>query len=565
MKSPKEVHARLNQDLWFFAKHGPLLIKPKSVESSINPGELVPSSALVRWEPNIPQLVMQAAAEEQRKETGGWVRLVMVKGRQQGGSTWVQGRFYHKVRSVPGTEALIVAHEGRATANLFKMVENYHYNVQPLLRPKIGKQNVNLFTFPDISSGYKALTAGNDDAGRSATAQLIHGSEVAYWPNDYAMQDSLLETVALLPGTEVVLESTGNGPKGLFYDKVMLAIRRQGDYRLVFIPWYWQHEYEREPAPGFEFNAEEKEYVAIHFPKGKCFPYETEPPAPWRILRKMAWRRSKILDFSTKSGGVNLEVGLAKFQRIYPSFPQEPFQNAGLGLIRADALNAARRNYSLNDPEGALVMGVDPALDSENSDRTVLVLRRGRVVEDVIVRDRMRPMELAGMVDRIIKERDVQMTFFDNAHGTGPVDRLREMGHAQRVVGIWFNERSSFPNLYRNKRSEIIIETAKWVNEGNVRIPDDDDVIADLAAMPLDEEDSNGIHYVKSKKEIKKILGRSPDIYDALALTFAYPVRRPSVVNINSDLTYKRGGNVSAARGGGPLKSMSRFRTGKRR
>lgn len=517
------VHQRLNSDLEFFAEHGPLYIKGKTAglatdEDGDGPG------ALLKWRPNIPQRWMQFKAEEQRKEKGGWVRMMLVKGRQQGGSTWVGARYYHRTRSVPGTSTAIISHEGKSTTKLFKMVERFNDNVNGALRPEVGKSNANQLTFPGIHSDYTVYTAGSEDAGRSGTAQLIHGSEVAYWPNDYAIQDSALESVALMAGTEIILESTGDGPKGLFYDKCMMALRKIGDYILVFIPWYWQAEYERDVPFDFALDPEEKEYAAAHFLEGMKFPFEQHEPSPMQVLRKMAWRRAKILDLSTANGGINVAVGHAKFKRIYPSFPIEPFQFAGLGVIRADAIQSARKNFALIDDDASMVIGVDPAGDSDTSDRTVIALRRGRIITEVIVHDRMKPMRLAGIVDQLITKHNAQMVFVDNGHGEGTVDRLHEMGHRRRVQGVWFNEGSLFPDKYRNKRSEIILEAAKWINDGGVRIPDDNDVHADLAAMPLPEETSEGIKYMKSKREIKKLLGRSPDIYDAIALTFAYPV-----------------------------------------
>lgn len=554
-QSAARVHHLLNEDLFFFAEHAPLLIKGKTPGLATDAdGE---GGALIKWTPNIPQRWMQAKAEEQRKRTGGWVRIILGKGRQQGGSTWTEGRFYHRVRSTPGTSASIIAHEGVATRNLFKMVERFHDNVHPALQPKVGRDNANELTFVDLKSEYRALTAGNEDAGRSSTAQLIHGSEVAYWKNDYAMQDSLLETVALLPGTEIILESTGNGPKGLFYDKAMLALRGIGDYIFVFVPWYWQPEYERDVPFDFQLDEEEREYAAQHFPDGKCFPFETTPPSPMRVMRKMAWRRAKILEFAAHNGGIDRAVGLAKFQRIYPSFPQEMFQATALGLVRADAITSARKAFTICDEDAPLILGVDPAGDSEASDRTVIAVRRGRILEEVIVHERMKPMRLAGIIDKLIKERHVDMVFVDNGHGEGTVDRLHEMGHRRCVQGIWFNEQSLYPEKYLNKRSEIIIEAGKWLNEGGVRIPDDDDVHADIAAMPMYNETSEGRKWVMSKREIKKALGRSPDIYDALALTFSYPVQRADTA---SNWRKADADGRPVKKSGGPLSTLARRR-----
>ena len=155
------------------------------------------------------------------------------------------------------------------------------------------------------------------------------------------------------------------------------------------------------------------------------------------------------------------------------------------------------------------------------------------------------------------------MVFIDRGYGEGTIDRLRELQFGRHVMGIAFNEQALAPDLYLNKRSEIIMECAKWINARGVRIPDKDDIHADFASMPLDEETSNGLHFIKSKREIKKLLGRSPDIFDAVALTFSYPVRQSG-----DDLGRIRkadGSRPASKAGGGPLRSLSRMRRGRNR
>ena len=78
--------------------------------------------------------------------------------------------------------------------------------------------------------------------------------------------------------------------------------------------------------------------------------------------------------------------------------------------------------------------------------------------------------------------------------GHRPLDRLRELGYGDRVQGVHFNERCLYPDVYLNKRAEIIIELAKWLNGGDVRIPDDDEVHADFACIPLDKEKIGRAH-----------------------------------------------------------------------
>lgn len=527
--NPLDVHRKLNEDLDFFAEHGPLVVKDKA-------GELVP------WVLNKAQRYMQECAEKQLAEKG-YVRMLLLKGRQQGGSTWVNGRFYHKTTRQRGRSTFILSHEGKTTDKLFTMVRRFHENVKAALRPALGKDNPREITLPSLGADYAAGTAGNEHVGRGGTAQLFHGSEAAYWEKAYEIQDGALKSIGLVPGTEIILESTANGPLGLFYDKCMQALKGVGDYILCFVPWFWDDGYER-PYDGSELTEEEEVYIDT---------YLKDLPRP-KALRKIIWRRAEIVDLST---GDNNESGRAKFRTIYPSNVVEAFQSTGVGLFRSDAVIAARKS-GITDPEAPKVAGVDPAGDGDNADRTVISIRQGRQIIKRFKYGRMRPMELAGILAKLIDTEGLDMVFIDRGYGEGTIDRLHEMGYGRRVIGIAFNERTLYPDLYLNKRSEIIIEYSKWLNAGDVAIPDDDETHAALACIPLDEETSNGLKFLKSKREIKKSIGGALllDIVDADALTFAYPVKRA----LQETSWRKADGGASVKRAGGPLSSMARRR-----
>jgi hypothetical protein len=535
------THYRLQNDLPFFCEHAPMMIRAKQG------GELIP------WRLNKAQTYMQFRAEEQLR-TKGWVRLLLLKGRQQGGSTWTNGRFYHKASRNQGKSVFILSHEGDTTTKLFDMVKRFHDNVRTELQPRIGKSNTKQLVFEDLKSEYAAGTAGNEQVGRGGTAQLFHWSECAFCDNAYAIQEGAIKSIGLAPGTEIIIESTANGPLGLFYEKCQQALKGIGDYELVFIPWFWQDEYERE-YDGSQITPEEEEFIASYFSIpffGDLLPISRE-----KALRKIMWRRAEIVDLSSAN---NLDTGKAKFRRSYPSNPVEAFLATAIGLFRTDAIMAARRALA-TDENAPVVMGVDGAGDGANCDRTVIVLRRGRHIFKVLKYDSMKPMRLAGIVAGLIDAEHVDMTFFDYAFGVGAVDRLHELKY-RNVQGVWFSERPLADDIYSNKRSEIIIEFAKWVNGGNVRVPDDDEFHADLASIPLDQATSNGLKCIVSKEIIKKSLGgRSPDILDAAALTFAYPVRRTKGAGEGpEDADEARRWRGMGVKKSSPLASMARKR-----
>lgn len=515
------THHRLDSDLPFFCEHAPLVIQLKS-------GQIAP------FRFNLAQRYLHAKLEKQRRERG-WVRAIVVKGRQQGISTYIEARDFHQVVRHRGLSAFILAHEAKATDHLFNMARRFYKNMNPALRPALDRDNPREMTFPGMETGYAAATAGNEDAGRSCTSQVVHWSEVAYCDNAYAIQDSMMQGVALIPGTEVILESTANGPIGLYYDMCMAAMRGEGDFIFVFIPWFWQEEYEREDC-GEELTEEEEKFRLQYF--ADPFPFAALPISAAAARRKVLWRRAKIFELAP----LNPLVGAAKFRAIYPSNPVEAFLSTAVGEIRADAIMSARaldRGIAL-DPLMPRIGGCDPAGKGKKSDRTVFAIRQGRVLDKVIRVARMTAPELLGRAIRIIEEENLDKLFVDNGYGEALVDHLCAAHYDRVVAGVWFNQNPDAPDKYTNKRSEIVLTAADWVNEGGVSLPNGkevevvrgrewvcggDEIHADLACLPMHKETADGVRYVEPKEVLIKNLGRSPDILDALALTFAFPVR----------------------------------------
>lgn len=123
---------------------------------------------------NKAQLYMHNALEQQIAETG-MVRAIILKGRQLGASTFIGARFFYKTITQPGKKTYILTHEQAATDNLFGMVNRYYEHYPDWLKPVLGASNAKELSFSDLESGYKVATAGNKGAGRSDTAQYVHG------------------------------------------------------------------------------------------------------------------------------------------------------------------------------------------------------------------------------------------------------------------------------------------------------------------------------------------------------------------------------------------------------
>ena len=176
---------------------------------------------------------------EAQRERLGYVRAIVLKGRQQGVSTLIQGRFMRATTTRPGVRAFILTHEKDATENLFEMADRYYNNLPVWMQPELGKCNAKELSFDKLDSGYKIGTAGNKAVGRSQTIQLFHGSEVAFWPNAEEHTKGILQAVPDASDTEIILESTANGVGNYFHQQWKQAEKGLSDFIAIFIPWYW--------------------------------------------------------------------------------------------------------------------------------------------------------------------------------------------------------------------------------------------------------------------------------------------------------------------------------------
>ena len=189
----------------------------------------------------------------------------------------------------------------------------------------------------------------------------------------------------------------------------------------------------------------------------------------------------------------------------------------------ADAEEAARRTLRPDDIKDApRILGVDPARFGD--DRSVIFARQGLQAFAPAVFRGIDNMELAARVAAKIQDWKPDAVFIDSGAGAGVIDRLRQLGHD--VVEVPFGGKATNPALFLNRRGEMWFEVADWLRMGGA-IPNDSALKQELAT-PIYWYDAAGRRVLEPKDDIKKRLqgGGSPDLADALALTFAYPVAK---------------------------------------
>ncbi|MEM8575532.1 MAG: hypothetical protein AAGF48_12955 [Pseudomonadota bacterium] len=506
----KAIRTRLRDDLGAYAD--------RCLKIRIKAGRIEP------FKFNRVQAHIHGLLEEQKARTGR-VRALILKGRQQGCSTYVGGRFYHSATHRRGIKVFILTHEDDATKNLFEMVQRFQDHCPDLVKPATGASNAKELIFERLDSGYKVGTAGTKGVGRSATIQLFHGSEVAFWPHADTHAAGVLQAVPEEDGTEIILESTANGVGNFFHQKWRDAETGASDYLAIFIPWFWQDEYRKPVGPDFQLDEEEAEYAALH-------KLDNE---------QMAWRRNKIIDLKDP----------LLFKQEYPATAAEAFQLSSRdAYIKPDLVAKARKNEA---PEsGPLVIGFDPAWRGEA--RHSMAWRRGRKVIKVESDRNLDTMQAAGWVKKVIDTDRPARVFIDvGGVGAGVYDRLVEMGYGEIVTPVNFGSKPMEPPPLDkdgrprggplNRRAEIWMKSKEWLESVvGVSIPDSDSLEAD-ACGPTYKWDSLTRLQLEGKEEMRRRGVPSPDEWDAVCLTFAEPVAPPVEV---SEPTYRSAGGSSA-------------------
>ena len=467
------------------------------------------SGSIVPLELNRAQRYVHERLEEQRAKTGR-VRALLLKARQQGFSTYIGGRFYWRASLNRGVRVFILTHEQDATDNLFEMVGRYHEHSP--LKPSTGASSAKELLFDRLDSGYSVGTAGSKAVGRSKTVQLFHGSEVAFWPNAPTHFAGVVQAIPDLPDTEIVLESTANGVGGEFHERWQQAEAGLGDYIAIFVPWFWSDEYQRPVDPGFTLDDDEADYAEA---------YDL-------TLEQMAWRRAKLAELKDP----------LLFKQEYPATAAEAFQTTGHdSFIKADAVLRARK--ATCQGHGPLVGGADPARFGD--DRFSIALRRGRKLAYLESRSKLDVVQGANWVRQVIDEHKPKRMFVDvGGLGAGVVDILHSWGapYDVIVVAVNFGSEPYEPAPkdidgrtmagYRNRRAEMWGKSRDWLDDvGGADIPDKDSLQAD-ACGPAYKYDVNQRVLLESKEDMRKRGLRSPDEWDAIALTFAEPVNDSS-------------------------------------
>lgn len=354
---PDEVRLSLATDTLLWA---PLVLKivPKERQHGLIP--LLPKAG---------QIALEKCLDEQRK-AGKPLRVIILKARQIGMSTWIQGKLILPATQLPHTNALTVVHEDDAVKKLYRIGDRMFRNLVAAIQPEVRSFKTNDFIhfaqkgdlwqgdalWPD--SMYELHTAGTPEAGRAGTYHRVHLSEYAFYPKAEEKLVAVMQAVPDDPDTLVAIESTANG-QNHFEQLWEQATDGRSEFIAFFWPWWKEEEYQSAFMQG-----EREEFRPGDLEQS---PYaEEEPelldPGPIDVmtgehvpltLEQLKWRRETI---ANKLGGK-----IEKFHQEYPATPEQAFLSTGRKVFEPMLVARAAAQAERTDPrvgKGGPLIGV---------------------------------------------------------------------------------------------------------------------------------------------------------------------------------------------------------------
>jgi hypothetical protein len=269
-------------------------------------------------------------------ETVGYIRSVILKGRQQGLSTVVAAYLYFRASQNRGQKGIVIAHIDKSTQTLFDMYQRGHENMPEVLKPEHKYSSKKELVFKGRDSGIQVATARGKDIGRGETLQLMHLSEVAFWQASFARENfnGLIKALPNVAGSACFVESTANGMSGQFYDLWKGAVSGTNGFVPFFSAWFESDEYRETPPSDFHRTPDEEE-LRITYGLDDA---------------QLYWRRREVA-----------KNGLDMFHQEYPNTPEEAFITSGRPVFMLERI----QEMIAKAPEPLRLMAVEQVVTSE--------------------------------------------------------------------------------------------------------------------------------------------------------------------------------------------------------
>jgi hypothetical protein len=220
--------------------------------------------------------------------------------------------------------------------------------------------------------------------------------------------------------------------------------------------------------------------------------------------------------------------------RILGEAPSASFSQ----FIGHDIVSLCRKYKATSYEHMPKVFGVDVA--RQGDDRSAIVCRQGRKVRLLAVYHLPDVVELAHRVAEFVEQEKPSAVVVDaTGMGVGTYDELRHCGYGRYLHEFMAGGRASDPNAHANKRAEAWSLMRDALKAG-LELPDSPDWETDLCGTEYGFNPKGAIQ-LEPKDAMKSRGLSSPDLADALSMTFSVRVAPTYHVTVSTPRTYSVG------------------------
>jgi hypothetical protein len=188
-------------------------------------------------------------------------------------------------------------------------------------------------------------------------------------------------------------------------------------------------------------------------------------------------------------------------------------------LIESSWALTARKCKAIGYERMPKIFGVDVA--RYGSDRSVVVMRQGRNAETLGIYRGLDTVKVAERVMDLMREHSPDAVVVDcDGLGVGTYDVIKNHGYAKLHEHHGGGKVRNEHLRCFNRRAEVWKEMADWLKAGSCQIPDSQEFEDDLVGTQYSIT-PKGLLQLEPKEALKSRGLASPDLADALAMTFA--------------------------------------------
>lgn len=226
-----------------------------------------------------------------------------------------------------------------------------------------------------------------------------------------------------------------------------------------------------------------------------------------------------LLDAQIKEWGEDSDRARVRIRGEFP-------RGGSTQFIPGDLIAAARKRIVEGTEDMPIILGVDVARFGD--DRSIIFRRQGRKAEIIGKFHGIDTQKLGGKVQEAIDLHQPQAVVVDGDGIGGSVfDFLAARGYDRKTLLCEFHGGATpaDPHAHQNQRVQIWAAMKEWLAGG--QIPDEPEIDTDLTGPDYGYHPTKGYLTLETKDEMKARGVDSPDLGDALAMTFAVKVAPP--------------------------------------